>query len=122
MAPIDFTFDVAFEHTAHDIVGYTVLLRDVLKGAVGEFEQKKFRAGLGTPRLGIVPIRALSGGHNALAIPATITLGAQAEDHGPTTQRQVTQFQRLVVSVKFRGLLATPMTHRIALGGLELTL
>jgi hypothetical protein len=31
------------------------------------------------------------------------------------------QFQCLVVAVKFRGLLATPMTQRIALGGLDLT-
>ena len=111
MAPIDFTFDVAFEHTAHDIVGYTVLLRDVLKGAVDELDQEHFGKGLGTPRLAIVPIRPLGGGHNALAIPATITLGAQAEDHGPTTQGQVTHFQGLVVSVKFRGLLATPVTQ-----------
>jgi hypothetical protein len=86
LTPIDFALDVALEYAAHDIVGYTVLLRDILKGAVDELEQEKSREGLGTPKLGIVLIRALSGGHNALAIPATITLGAQAEDHGPTTQ------------------------------------
>jgi hypothetical protein len=122
LTPIDFALDVAFEHATHTIVSNPMVRGDILKGAVDQFEQEEVRLGFGTTGFGIVPLRSLGGGHGALAIATTIALGTQPQNHGPTTQRQVTQFQCLVVAVKFRGLRATPMTHRIALAGLDLTL
>src|SRR5918992_3711277 len=121
LTPIDFALDGAFEHATHNIVSNPLLRGNVLKGAVDQFEQEEVRIGFSTTGFGIVPIRSLGGGHGALAIATPIALGTQPQNHGPTTQRQVTQFQCLVVAVKFRGLLATPMTQRIALGGLDLT-
>src|SRR5919108_1258769 len=38
LTPIDFALDVAFEYPAHDIISNAVLLGDVLKCAIDQFE------------------------------------------------------------------------------------
>ena len=107
LPPVDRARHASIDRAQDCVITDLLLARHVADRAVDQLPEQRLIKGFGVRRARLVPIALLRGRRMIVASRAAITLRAQFDEYALFQNRQMSQADRVIVAVKFKGLLST---------------